>query len=109
MNTQKPSKYPAHVVHQVFGPDATSLRGTIPVVRIAPQCDAVIVSLGASQGETRRIADAVAAQWNAHDDLVAALRLAESFIGDAYAETMDQEAFRRYNIIRAALAKAGAA
>lgn len=44
---------------------------------------------------------------NSHDALVAALKLAESFIGDSYADTREPEAGRRFDIIRAALAAAG--
>lgn len=51
---------------------------------------------------------AIVRRCNAHDDLVAALRLAESFLGDEYAETRDPETGRRYTIVCAALAKAGA-
>lgn len=99
--------YPAHVVTQKFGPDASMLHGLLPVVRIAPQIDVVVVSLGATPKETGLMADQIAREHNAHDDLVAALKQCRDEMA-GLPHSLGY-AFTHLPKIDAALAKAGEA
>ena len=65
---------PFHVTTNEFGPHASSIHGSLPVIKMAGGCEAVVVSLGAERLECEANAKFIVTACNNHDALVGAVK-----------------------------------